>query len=119
MTVENTVNSLSFQEVLGAISPRGETTRAVVEEVSRGIREGGIKVILSPVLSIWRVGGDLMPTGKATIFLSDRTSRQSLEDQAIDIILEVLPLTRKLSGPELKQMDELESLLRKEANGKG
>jgi len=42
-----------------------------------------------------------------------------LEDQAIDIILEVLPLTRKLSGPELKQMDELESLLRKEANGKG
>ena len=119
MTVENIINNLSFQEVLGAISPRGEITRAVVEEVSRGIKEGNIKVNITPSLSIWRVGGDLMPTGKATVFLSDRTSRQSLEDQAIDIILEVLPLTRKLSGPELKQMDELQSLLCKEANGKG
>jgi len=119
MTAENVTNNHRFEEALDAISQRGEITRATVEEFTKGLSEGNIRVTLTPSLTIWRVGGDLQATGKAYVFLAESSSQESLEGQAIDIMIEALALTRKLSGPRLKEMDELENVLRREALVKG
>ena len=119
MTAESIPNQQFFVEALDTISPRGEVTNATVEEFKKGLREGNITVTLSPSVQVWRVRRDLLPTGKAYLFLPEGTTAERLGDQAIDIMVEALAITRKLSGPHLREMDDLESTLRREAYGKG
>jgi len=119
MTAETRPNQQFFEEALDAISPRGEATNAAVEEFKKGLKEGKIVVALSPSVQVWRVKRDLLPTGKAYVFLPEGINPDKLGAQAIDIMVEVLAITRKLSGPHLREMDDLESALRREAYGKG
>lgn len=119
MTAEIRTNQQFFEEALDTIAPRGEATNAVVEEFKKSLREGNIKVIINPAASVWRVGRDFQPTGKAYVFLPEGTTKEKLEAQAIDIMVEALAITRKLSGPHLREMDEVESALRREAYRKG
>ena len=119
MTAETRPNQQFFAEALDIISPRGEVTKATVEEFKKGLTQGDIQVTVSPSIQAWRVRRDLLPTGKAYVFLPEGTTKEKLGAQSIDIMGEVLAITRKLSGPHLREMDDLESALRREAYGKG
>ena len=119
MTAESRPNQQFFAEALDAISPRGEVTNATVEEFKKGLAEGNIKVTVGPSVQAWRVRRDILPTGKAHLFLPEGTTAGRIGAQAIDIMVEALAITRKLSGPHLREMDDLESALRREAYGKG
>ena len=121
MTAERITGQQFFGEALESISSRGEVTRATVEELKKGLDSGTIKVIVTPTVGVWRVGTNFPPSGKgpALVFLPEGTTQARVEAQAIDIMIETLVITRGLSGPELRQMDELESALRKESFGNG
>jgi hypothetical protein len=115
MTAENRSNQELFETSLDTISGRGAATLAAVNEFKKGLRDGDIKVIVRPSVQIWKVGGEIQPSGKAYVFLPEGITSEQIASQAIDIMLEAFIRTRRLSGPQLTQLEDFGNSLREEA----